>query len=168
MTKNVLIPSDFDFYSINLLKAYLSKQDLNDGKVNIILLKGVNQTSSITDLLFFKKSKLISSITQNDFDDACDIIKNKFSSIINAIRKDIFTGYNQNAFENYLEANHIDVAIIPNQNIPYKTSTKSFNIIPFIERSPLKVEIINVEKLENISQNDRISEVLFGNITASR
>lgn len=55
MTKTVLIPTNFEINSLKLLKEFLTN-DLGDTtKVNIILLKGVNLSSSITDLLFFKE-----------------------------------------------------------------------------------------------------------------
>jgi hypothetical protein len=167
MTKTVLIPSNFEINSLKLLKNYLTNDLSKDDKVNIILLKGINLTSSITDLLFFSKKKLIQSHASSEFNDGCNVIKNKFDHQINSIRKDIFTGYNGAAFNNYLEANNIDLAILPSKPFPKERSRKSFDIVPFIEKSKLKIKEIDVQDVHESFEKGDISEIFVGNVATS-
>jgi hypothetical protein len=167
MTKNILIPSNFEINSLKLLKNYLSNNSNDFEKVNIILLKGINLTSSITDLLFFSKKKLIDSHCSAEFNDACDVIKNKFDTHINSIRKDIFTGYNLNSFNNYIEANKIDLAILPSKPFPKESSRYIFDIIPFVNKSKLNTQIIEVQDVNESYEKGSISEIFSGKIATS-
>jgi hypothetical protein len=167
MTKTVLIPTNFEINSLKLLKNYLTNDLSNTNKVNIILLKGVNLSSSITDLLFFSKKKLIDSHCSPEFSVACDVIKNKFDNKINSIRKDVFTGYNMAAFDNYLEANKVDLAILPSIPFPLENSRKSFDIVPFIEKSKLERREMEVPNVQDSFDKGDFSEIFIGNVATS-
>jgi hypothetical protein len=167
MTKTVLIPTNFEINSLKLLKEFLTN-DLGDTtKVNIILLKGVNLSSSITDLLFFSKKKLIDSHCSPEFNVACDVIKNKFDDKINSIRKDVFTGYNLAAFDNYLEANKVDLAILPSIPFPVENSRRSIDIVPFIVKSELEKRELEVSNVHTSFDKGDISEIFIGNVATS-
>ncbi len=160
MRKNILIPTDFTVESLHVVKSFL-QQAKADSRYNIILLFGVHLNDSITDLLFFSKSRMIDNLSDENFNDACDIIKNKYASQLNVIRKDIFTGGGQAAFDHYLEANRIDEAYIPGN---YSLSLKkkgSFDTIPFIKASHLNIKEINWKKSEALPEKGKLAEVFL-------
>jgi hypothetical protein len=163
MKKTILIPTDFTIESLNAVKTFLSKADANF-TYNVILLHGINYTDSITDALFFSKSKFIASISDNEFNEVCAILKNKFSDRINAIRKDIFSGFTQSSFSNYLEANKVEQAYILSNyemQLPHKLS---FDIVPFIKRSSIKVEEIKWSSEVSIPEKGKLAEIFFNGV----
>lgn len=165
MIKNILIPTDFTIESLNILKIVLSNLDEN-GRYNIILIHGVETTDSITEFLFFSKSKLIESISNEDFSEACEILKNKYSNIVNALRKDVFTGFTQNAFNNYLEANKVDEIFIPENYSMRMASGKSFDILPFIEKCNLDTTLVSFNTKGSIPEKGNVAEIFYNGVAA--
>ncbi len=166
MKKTVLIPTDFTIESLNAVKTFLNQAD-DRFQYNIILLHGVDFTDSITEALFFTKSKFIASVEEKDFPEACNIIKNKFSSQINSIRKDVFTGFNQSAFNNYIEANKVNEAFVPvNYNLQM-VDRKSFDLLPFIKNSTLTVSEIEWDADEMMPEKGKLAEIFFNRAPAA-
>jgi hypothetical protein len=164
MTKTILFPTNFRIESLNIVKSALSKSN-GDAKLNIILLHGRHLSTSITERLFFSKSDLLDSLTNPEFEDAFNIIKNKYYSQINSIRKDIFSGFNQAAFNNYREGNKIDEAYIPASRSLELNSKKSFDLIRYILKSDLIVHEIEFSKKVAIPERGKLAEVFFNSYT---
>jgi len=160
MKKTILIPTDFTIESLNVVKSFLSKSN-KESTYDIILLHSVHLNDSITDLLFFSRIDTINSLTNRQFNDACDIIKNKYASQINSIRKDIFTGINQASFNNYIEANRVDEAFIPANYKLNLSSKKSFDILPFIKQSDLHVDEIDWKVDSKMPEKGKLAEIFF-------
>jgi hypothetical protein len=158
MAKTILIPTDFSSESLHLIKGAISE---NEGdKLNVILLYAANNSNSITDLLFFNKKRSIEDAKSEQFQEGCDIILNKYSSSINSFRTELFTGFTQNAFENFVDANQIDEAYIP-KNYEFKLNKNMFNPIPFIKKSALSVSEIEWEQELNDNTDQERSELQF-------
>jgi hypothetical protein len=141
MEKTVLVPTDFSIASLNIVKSYLNEQDRNT-RINIVLLHGMHQSDSITNLLFFSKSKVLESLTNPAFEEACRVLKNKYASQIRIMRKDIFTGFTQAAFNQFAEANRIDEVCLPILYNPQFKNRNSFDLLPFIKASRLNITTI--------------------------
>lgn len=152
MTKTIIIPTDFTIESLEVLKETLDQNTKEN--YNLILLHGVDVGNSITELLTFNKHKLLRKLSNTDFEDACAIIKNKFESKITSFRVDIFTGYNQAAFDNYLEANNVEEALIPEEEL-VKTSKNSFDLVKFILGSKILRKENASEQQESVFQGNR-------------
>jgi len=158
MRKTILFPTDFSIQSLNIVKSVL--QDRNDGvKYDIILLHGFHPGDSITDLLFASKAKWVGSLTNQGFEDACEIIRNKFESRIRSIRKDVFTGYNQAAFDAYVEGNRITEAYLPANYSLQLSDRRSFDIVPFIQRSPLMLKEVAWNEAPLMPERGQLAEV---------
>jgi hypothetical protein len=165
MKKTILIPTDYSVESLYLLKSVLANQSQDD-KCNIILLHGVYSSGSITELLFYSKAKLVKSLSNESFNTACEIIKNKYASLINSFRIDVFSGYTQSAFDNYVEANKIDEAYIP-ENYQFKLNKKkSMDILPFIRKSNLDLVEVDWQSDESLPEKGKVAEVFYNNISA--
>lgn len=152
MYKTILIPTDFTVESLNLVKQSLI--DHQDEKINIILVHCVNMSNTITDLLFFSKNKIIEKLSQESFQEGCSILINRFSDNINSFRKELFSGYNQSAFNNFIEANQIDKIYIP-EEYEFKFNNEiSENIMPYIKKTNLKKVSVNWESLKPSSDSN--------------
>ncbi|GEC78385.1 hypothetical protein [Flavobacterium aquatile] len=157
MRKTVLIPTDFTVQSLNILKSVLSTNESNV-KLDIILLHGLSLNDSIRDLLFSSKYQQIESLTTPEFEEACEVIKNKFDSQISSLRIDLFTGYNVAAFNNYLEGNRV-VDIYVSDKKPVFTNKKSFDLSRFIEKSSANVITVDAIPNANFSEKGKVAEV---------
>ncbi len=161
MENTILIPTDFTVQSLNLLKEAMLKT--KHEKVRVILVHGVNLSDSITDLLFFSKSKLIKKLETKEFKDSCLFMQNRFSSKLASIYVDIFTGVTQSAFEQYLAGNKIDEAYIPSQTTFNSKNSSSFDIVPYIQNSDLKTHVIDIEneKESTWKEMDQLATLFF-------
>lgn len=157
MRKTVLIPTDFTVQSLNVLKSVLSTNASNI-KLDIILLHGLSLSDSIRDLLFSSKYQQIESLTTPEFEEACEVIKNKFDSQISSLRIDLFTGYNVAAFNNYLEGNRVADIYVSDKK-PVFTNKKSFDLSRFIEKSAANVVTVDAIPNTAFSEKGKVAEV---------
>lgn len=166
MKKTILIPTDFSIESLHVVKSVLSKSH-GEEVYDIILLHGVRMTDSITELLFFSSASLIDSLSNHQFNEACMVIKNKFSSQINSMRKDIFSGTTQSAFNNYIEANKVSKAYIPTNYELQLTSKKSFDILPYIKKSGLVIDQIDWKIETRIPEKGKLAALFANNMSTN-
>jgi hypothetical protein len=156
MIKNVLIPSNFTVESLHVVKSILSSSQDNS-KYNFILVYGASLSDSSIDLLFYSKSRMLREYSSKDFDDALNVLKNKYASKINSIRKDIFSGIHQNAFNNFLQANNIAEIHIPET---FKSSSSgSINLFKFIENSSLPVQVVDIPMTAGVPEKGMVAEI---------
>lgn len=140
MQETILIQTDFRAESLILIKTAI--QNNPDKKLDIVLVHGVEMTDSITELLFFSKFKLLKKISNDAFDGGLADIRNDYAANINSLRVELFTGFNQAAFNNFLEANRISQIFLANE-YAFKSNYKhSKDLTSFINKSvQKKVEI---------------------------
>ncbi len=163
MKKTILLPTDFTIESLHVLKTVLS-QSKQDEIFDIILLHGVHLNDSITDLLFFSKQKVLAKIVSKEFNEACSVIQNKYASKINSVRKDIFTGFTQSAFNSYAEANQVDAVYLPSDFTWNFDKRRSFDLTPFIQKSKLPVYKIAWLSNNSIPEKGKVAELFFNGI----
>jgi hypothetical protein len=165
MRKTILIPTDFTVNSLNTLKAVLSNNP-SDTSLDIILLHGMNLSDSIRDLLFFSKMKHIDALSNTEFEEACEVLCNKFDSHINSLKTDLFTGFNQNAFNNYLKANRVDKIFIADKQQNF-SNKNSFDLTGFIKKSGIELITINADIKSPIQEKGKITEVFLNQVSIS-
>ena len=129
MIKTVLLPTDFSIESLNLLKA---SARLDVGKVRVVFYHSFVLSASITELLFFSKTKTIESLVRPDFWNAVKIIRNKYSSVFDHIEVDLFVGRNGAAFENFVLGNRADYILIPEHYVMQHIHERSDDPIKYI------------------------------------
>lgn len=160
MKKNILVPTDFTVESLAIVKALLANSP-EGCRYNITLLHGVHLDDSIMDLLFFSRAKQISQLSNPTFDSALCDIKSKYAATFNAVRQDIFSGINQNAFNNYLEANRIDEAYVISGYAPRQAGKGSFDLVPYIMASGIKVKALEANIIRQMPEKDQAVEMFF-------
>lgn len=121
----------------------------------VILLHGMNLGNTISDLLFLNRSEVLKALTNKDFEKAIQHIKAKYPEKVYSVHKEIFSGFNQNAFNNFLEGNQVDEILVPDQFDYEYTDKNSFNIMPFIDNANVGSKVIgtktSVRKLQKMS-----------------
>uniref|UniRef100_UPI001625D1F5 hypothetical protein n=1 Tax=Elizabethkingia anophelis TaxID=1117645 RepID=UPI001625D1F5 len=112
MSKTILIATDYSLESLNILKKVLHEKNAlqDDTQYDILFVSGYDMGDSIRDLLFTTKNTIFSKIRPQEFCDAYEIIRNKYSHLVNKIVCDVFTGNFQRTFNNYVKAQNIDEA----------------------------------------------------------
>ncbi len=133
----ILIPTDFSVNSLRLVNQALENR--KEEQTDVLLLYAHQLTDSITDLLFFSKTRTLRALSNPDFDEACSILKNKFEGTLNSIRTDLFMGFTQQAFNRYLESNKVSAIYLPEN----KSIKMDRLILKFAKRS--KVDLIYIE-----------------------
>ena len=163
MKKTILIPTDFTVNSLNILKTILIQNEAKQA-YNVILLHGMSLSDSIRDLLFFSKSKQIDSLTNPEFEEAYEVIRNKFDSQISSLRIDLFTGYNLSAFNNYLEGNKVEQIFISDKK-PVLTNKNSFDLSRFIEKCQVQVTKVDFATNTTVPEKGKIAEVFMNQVS---
>lgn len=159
MQRTILIPTDFTIESLNLVKHALHAEDAQ--KLDIILVHGLHLTDSIFDLLFFSRTKNVEKLVNADFEAACTILKNKFATRINSLRCQLFSGFTQSAFINFLEGNRVDQIYIPQTYILQATASNSFDLMPYIKASAVAVAEVHWEPLPHMPEKNLLAELFL-------
>lgn len=137
MRKTVVIPTDFTVKSLNLVKSALNANE--ECSLEIILLHGMHQPDSISELLFFEKRETIRKMESAEFQSACQLLQNKYGSRIESLSADLFMGFNQSAFENYIEGNRVEEIYAFSDYTFQPRHKRSFDLMPFIEKASINL-----------------------------
>ena len=156
--KTILIPTDFTVSSLNLVRDLLER--LDNEEIHIILAHGVMLSSSISDLLFFSKEKLLAELNNNEFESAIHILYNKYQSKINRIQLDLVYSANTNYLNNYLEANNISKIYLPNTTSFNSSHKRSINLITALRKTMVPFEDLEWKETPNLEKNT-ITDLFF-------
>jgi hypothetical protein len=132
MIKHVLIPTDFTVKSLQVVRYAL--EDAGTAKLNILLFHMVDIPHSITDLLFFSKEQLRRKLINQDFKDACAVLRNKYASSVADIQCEVFYGSSAAVFENYVDARNVDVIMYNKSLVLKKIDARSIDPYKLIRR----------------------------------
>ncbi|RAV29915.1 hypothetical protein [Sinomicrobium soli] len=156
--KNILVPTDFTVDALVILKKAIEQE--NEAH-NFILVYGKHLPGSISELMFFSKSTLLSSLESKSFTEAKGILKNRYASRIKTLRTAIFHGTNHSAFENFIKANKIDKAYIPeNPKSLHPSIKKGFDLIPFIKKSGLELSLVAYNDHSQVNMDEVLAKLL--------
>ncbi|NVK84821.1 MAG: hypothetical protein HWE21_10905 [Cytophagia bacterium] len=159
--KTILIPTDFQIKSLRLVREVL--QNNPDEELKIILTHGIYLSNSITDLLFFSKSKFLDELVTEDFNTSCDLIRNTYESQLKGLFIDTFSGLTKSSFQNFLNAHQID-EIYYFDNKPFVAyCKKSFDLKPYILKSKVKQVAIkwDAKAQSSSKESNQLSEIFF-------
>ena len=159
MKRTILIPTDFSVESLNLVKHTLA--NAGDHKLHFVLTHCRFLSDYPIDLLYFSKTELLQSLKNPEFKKACKALRQGYSVDKVLIRTELFTGLNQAAFNAFIDSNQIDEAVIPKRYHPRLNRQTSFNPIPFIRRSRLKITEVSLGAKQNTKGNQDLT--LFPN-----
>jgi len=110
--KNILIPTDFSIKSLKLVGAAVRRYESE--QLNIILVHALQPDNSISGLLMLSKRQAVNRIYSEEFMEACEIVKNKYSSNIHKISVEFYYGSTRAYLSSFLDARSIDVVLLAN------------------------------------------------------
>ncbi|MFD2098995.1 hypothetical protein [Flagellimonas iocasae] len=129
--KKVLVPTDFSVNSLELVRKALEGSSTES--LEVVLLHGTYLSNSITDLLFFSKSKLIQKLQTKEFVEACTVLRNKYPSKIHALYVDVITSNSNAYFKNYVDASQIEEIIVPHNGFLNFKKVGGINTLPLFK-----------------------------------
>lgn len=166
MIKTLLFPTDFSVASLNLVKLALSDMPA-DQRCRVVLLYGMHRNDSITELLFFSKVRTLADLCPPTFDEALELLKNKYASKLLSIRKDLFSHYSQSAFDQYLEINQIDVLYLAENKQAATGKGRSFDLTPFFQKAPLPLIYLPETQLRYLQGENQVAALFMNGKSAS-
>lgn len=156
--KTILIPSDFSVDSLKVLKYYL-EENQDQQKLKIIFLNSVYHSNDITDLLFYNKNKQINHLLNEPFLDALSIIKNKYKNTIETTVFDVFSGYMQSSFNDYLVRNKVDKIVFSDKQKLTRKVKNSFDLKPFIKKSVIEKFTVSLENEDYVPEKNQVASI---------
>lgn len=147
MIKTILVPIDFTVKSLYTLKLALS--EASNTSFRVVLLYGESPSDSITEMLFFRRERLIDRRKTKEFMDALEIIKNRFESKINSIAFELITVDSKVALNHILEDQRIEHIYVP-ENYKLKLKGNSFDTIPKLLKTDVPVTKISFEQSHSL------------------
>ena len=154
MNRTILIPTDFSPGSLDLVKQTIDSS--NDDTLHFVLTHCLFLPDEPFELLYFSKTEWIRSLKSAEFNRACRAIRERYPVEKMQITTELFTGLNQAAFNHFIDANQIDEAVIPKQYKPALNLKSSFNPLPFIRKSRLKITEISVSEQSDLTINNKL------------
>lgn len=158
--KNVIIPTDFSIKSLKLIHAAVSRFG-NEGPLNITLVHALTPDNSISGLLMLTKRLDVSKLLNEDFNAACEVIRNKYGAAIHKLKVECYYGTSRQYMRAFLESRNIDAIILPS-DYTYKYAVKaSSDIVPELAGSGYTVyyESISTEGVQ-VTEDASLSELL--------
>jgi hypothetical protein len=158
MHKTILFPTDFSVGSLNIVRSVMHSMD-SSTKYRIILVHGYRPSVSISDLLFTSNNDRLRELSGSEFTSACEVILSTFESSIVDIRTELFIGFNQNAFNNFLEANMVSEIYLPQAHVLGLPHKCSFDVVPYIRKSGLVVNEVQVDPGMHMPEKGMVAEL---------
>lgn len=157
--KKILVPTDFSIGSLNVIHSIVSRFD---EPVDIILFHAVYVSNNISDLLFMTR-KITQTYITKDYSDACEILRNKYSSRIKSLKTDFFYGSSSMAFNNYVEAKNADYIALNAQHTYKETYKQSIDPMPLVRKAKCAVLSLNIENqpVRKVSEQESLSELML-------
>ena len=163
MKRNVVIPTDFSMDALKTLKEVLQHSDQGQ-QYNIILLHSALLDDSITDLMFYSKSKLLKKYSNEAFNSGLAIIRNKFEDRINSLRVELFTGFTQSAWDNFVEANQVNEIFVPSNYTESNMPKQSIRLMDFMENGKADIQKVSIQISDSISSKSQVSEIFTNQV----
>ncbi len=135
--KHVLIPTDFSINSLNAVHAAVAKYE---GVLNITLFHLMAMSGDISDLLYRSRRNKHLELITDDFNEAMQILQNRYGSRIRTIRVKFGFGDTPAYLRNFLEGERADVILV-SPDIKLKlSSNRSVEIVPLLQASGTQID----------------------------
>ena len=160
MHKTILIPIDFRVASLNTLKYALERS--SGGPHHVILIYAEFMDDSITELLFYRPASKLSSMITPEFNDALEVIKNRFEFQIVQLDIKLFHNRSRRGLVRFIENHNIDEIYIP-LTYRLKIAKKAFDLVSIIKQINVDYHEIEWAQGQNVSSEKDHLEYLFNN-----
>lgn len=138
--KHVLIPTDFSIRSLRVVHGVVER--FGGEPLNIVLMHAVEMPGSIMDLMMLSRRSSHYDLITADYKDACEIIKNKYASVIQSLKTEFLVGNGKGLFGNFLIYHNIDVIACAAKDEFRKAGPNSYNPAELIRKCKYPVHHI--------------------------
>jgi len=143
--KNILIPTDFTIRSLKLISAAVAHFD--DEPLSIHLIHALEPDDSISGMLFMHKRLKVHSLYDDTYLQACEMLKNKYASIIQKMNIAFYLGNTKYYRNSFLNARQIDAIVLP-ADYTFKKCSPSQSVDPMKLWKQNEVPVVQVSILE--------------------
>lgn len=157
--KNILIPTDFSIRSLSYVHSIVAQHPAE--RVNVILMHALQMPDSLFDLITYTRNSRHVELISSDFQDGCEIIRNKYSSAIHQLKIEFFHGSTRVALRNFLLAQNIDLIIQPVDHEFIPPSKRSYNPERLISRCGYPKMKIQLQRKRYVADQSTISALLL-------
>jgi hypothetical protein len=138
--KHVLIPTDFSIRSLRVVHGVVER--FGGEPLNIVLMHAIQMPSSIMDLMMLSRRSSHTDLITADYKDACEIIRNKYASVIKSLKTEFLIGNGRGVFRNFLLYHNIDVIACAASEEFRKAGENSYNPAELIKKCKYPVHQI--------------------------
>lgn len=155
------MPTDFSVSSLELVRR--ATDSFPKHSLEIVLLHGTYCSNSISDLLFFSKTRLLAKLQSQDFVETCNVLRNKYPKRIKKMSVDIITSSNNRYFRNYLEATGIGELIVPNPGFLDFKRVKGINTLSLLGTCGVPCTYVDLEDvlIDEPVQGQQLAGIFF-------
>lgn len=157
--KNILVPTDLTIRSLSLLHGLAGR--LQEQPANILLVHALRLPDSILDFWSFTRTGKQHPMIGDQFREACQVMKNRYSQAFNTLEVEFFYGSSTPALRNFLQAHRIDEIGLPENYHYERPCVNSFDPERLIRKSKTPVFPLQVSHHRRvITAPPSISELL--------
>jgi hypothetical protein len=156
--KNILVPTDFSVQSLQLVHDIVKKNQPQP--VSVYLVHMLHMPTDILDLLFVKKYQLYQQVPDS-FNQATEMLKNKYLSRIKWMGVEFYYGSSASILNDIIENRKIhEVCVLDNYSysLPLK---RSVNMIPLVKRSKVPVSYLQLTGRQGVAGEANLLSSLF-------
>ncbi|RFS20466.1 hypothetical protein DVR12_18010 [Chitinophaga silvatica] len=157
--KNILIPTDFSIRSLSYVHNIVAQHP--GEKLNIIFMHALEMPDSLFDLVTYTRNSRHIELISSDFQDGCEIIRNKYSSAINQLKIEFFHGSTKAALRHFLIAQNIDLIIQPADHDFNAPSKRSYDPEKLLNKCNYPKMRIQMQRRKFITDRSTISALLL-------
>lgn len=135
--KHVLIPTDLTIRSLRVIHGAVAR--FGQEPLRITCMHALHMPTSITDLMMLSRRSSHYDLLSSDFRDACEMIRNRYASVIQQLQVQFLHGSSRAVFRHFLEYHGIDVIVCAEQEIFVPACSRSYDPAALIKKSPCPV-----------------------------
>jgi hypothetical protein len=158
--KHILIPTDFTIKSLKLVRAATDR--FPGEQLKITLVHAMEPDHSISGLLMMSKRLAAHQLCTQEFTEACEVLRNKYASVLQKIKIEFYHGSTRAYLKNFLEARHIDAIFLPEDYTLKQPSPASRDLLPDLRRSgyPVFEEVLQPAEQQTFAGAASLSALL--------
>lgn len=157
MARTILIPTDLSVASLNTLKFALDRSTAVP--LNVVLLFPYIAPTGITELLFHSPAKALRALRTSEFDEALEVLRNRYEHKVVGLRVEMIQGRTVGAFEDLARQYGVDEVHLPEPHVRLR-HPQAFDLLPSILGSALPKHVHNWEPAPVHVKEDRL-QILF-------
>lgn len=152
MAKNILIPIDFCVASLNTLRLVLEENKTEEIHATLVFAEYLNDSE--LDLLFYSSERIIAKHMTNEFKEALEVLKNRYTTLKEVDIKHLH-GNNKAYAKNFLSANKINEIHLP-KTYKLKITNQGFNPEAMLRKTYIPVFEKEWEQYLNKSEQEHL------------